>query len=210
MCTMLSWMCCCRTPLYTMQCQAASNAYYSVLSSLQLALLSFSCSIHCICTILQQYLSNLYSIVIYLSYWITIFDFLYSKNFKISQLSQCISIWDEIKPIGKLKISFIMWAYLTKILRLGSRLDNSHLPIKQHMGRVLKVGKAKILVIRALILYLQQICWVSCKLHFPLFLLNLSILSKEKTLVCMNIVLTLLMIVHYFLEGKFIYWMKIN
>ena len=76
------------------------------------------------------------------------------------------------------------------------------------MGRVLKVGRARMLVIKALILYLQQICLVGCKLPFPLFLLNLSSLSKEKTLVCMNIIFILLMKVHHLLEGKFIHWMS--
>ena len=78
------------------------------------------------------------------------------------------------------------------------------------MGRVLKVGRARMKVIKALILYLQQICLVGCKLHFPLYLLSLSFLSKEKTLVCMNIVFFSLMKVHHPIDGKFIHWMKIN
>ena len=93
---------------------------------------------------------------------------------------------------------------------MGPRLGNSTSLIEQHMGRVLKVGRVRMLVIKVLILYLQQTCLVSCKLRFPLFLLNPSSLSKEKILVCMNIVFVLLMKVHHPLEGRFIHWMNMS
>ena len=69
MCTISSCMWCCRALVCTMQCWAASNAHYAVLGSFQRALLSFLHSIHHICTILQLFLSKLYSITIYLGYW---------------------------------------------------------------------------------------------------------------------------------------------
>ena len=68
--------------------------YYALLSSFQHALcsvgsfqriiISFLHSIYHIYTILQLYLSKFYSIAIYLAHCTNIFDFLYTKNFKIS------------------------------------------------------------------------------------------------------------------------------
>ena len=62
---------------------AASNPLYAVLGSFQHALLSFSYSIHHICTILRPNLSKLYSIVTSLGHQTTFFDFFTLKTFKI-------------------------------------------------------------------------------------------------------------------------------
>ena len=71
----------CSVAVCIMQCQAASNAHYAVLSSFQRELRSFSCSIHCIHTISRLYLSKLYSIATYLGYRTNILDFI-PYNFK--------------------------------------------------------------------------------------------------------------------------------
>ena len=101
--TMSSCMCGYRTPACTIQCWAASNAQYAVLGSFQCVLLSFSCSIHHICTILPPYLSKLYSIAIYLNHRTN--NFFYTLKYH-NFLS--ISNWDKTKTVGKLKISSIV------------------------------------------------------------------------------------------------------
>ena len=65
-----------------MQCQAASNAHYSVLGSFQRVLCSFLRRIHRIYTILRAYFLKLYSIVTYLGPQTNTFDFI-PYNFKI-------------------------------------------------------------------------------------------------------------------------------
>ena len=65
----------CLAAVCSMHCQAASNAYYAVLSSFQRVLHSFSRSLHCIYTILRPYLLKLYIIATYLGHWTNTFDF---------------------------------------------------------------------------------------------------------------------------------------
>ena len=72
----------CLAAVHTMQCQAASNVHYAMLSSFQRALCSFSHSIHRIYTISRPYLFKFYSITIYLGHQTNILDFI-PYNFKI-------------------------------------------------------------------------------------------------------------------------------
>ena len=71
----VQYLAACLAAVCTMQCWAASNVHYAVLSSFQCALRSFLNSIHRIYTVSRPYLLKLYSITTYLGHQTNIFYF---------------------------------------------------------------------------------------------------------------------------------------